>query len=535
MFHRAQHALVLIISPPLLFGQAQLSGRVLDAENGAPLPYVSLGLIKGAAFTLSRPDGSFTLPFPADPTQDSLLITCVGFERLAMLLSEDERSHLEIRLKPVTTHLSEFEVVASRVEERTLGVRTHHALFNYQLEAHDVEDVLEIAQVVDLGPVPIRITAVNAYISGSPMDTATFRIGFRAFDGEQPARTLVDRSLVRTIAVRPGWQRFDLVDAHIALSGEVVLTLEVLSASNGARSIAYGIRLGGGEPGFDRRTTFAAWQRPPHRYSLNVSARVPVGRPREAPEEEEAYGRSVSLRLWSPAVQDSFHIAIGLPDDPDPAYPGGYPTVYLLDANVFFADVVHALRKEARKKRMPPMIVVGIGYRDFASMDTLRQRDDLFPASASVSYSGGGERFLRFVEDQLVPWVDAQYPTDTTRRIVAGHSNAGYFPLYALHHHRESGRGAFHGFIAASPEVGFADGYLVNALRTPARNGTQPAVRVFVSYGREEGTAVLHACIAALRARSAEPEQVIERVYPEADHMDTALPSFMDGVREVLE
>lgn len=260
-----------------------------------------------------------------------------------------------------------------------------------------------------------------------------------------------------------------------------------------------------------------------------MTALVPKGRPVDVPEDAEPYLRSVDARLWAPAVQDSFAIAVGLPERFDPKHPGGYPTVYVLDANLYFNDVVESYRKEARKGKVPPVIVVGVGYRDFVMMDSLRQRDYLFPRSDSVPSSGGGERFLGFLRDRLVPYMAQRYPTDTARCAIAGHSFGGYFTLFALQHALLHGDVPFTTFIAASPVVDYAQGALLDAMQGQASKVPSETVPVFISYGQGEDDRamvnymeLIHRCI-----RSG----VVERHYVGADHMATALPSFTDGLK----
>ena len=65
---------------------------------------------------------------------------------------------------------------------------------------------------------------------------------------------------------------------------------------------------------------------------------------------------------------------------------------------------------------MPALIVVGIGNTD-------RTRD-LTPSRAKVeSYptSGGGDKFLEFIQSELIPEIEKRYRT-APYRIFAGHS-----------------------------------------------------------------------------------------------------------------
>ena len=522
--------ILLTLLPFALLAQRRVVGRVVDAATGEPLEYVSIGSMPGGVFTLSHADGTFAFTIPDTLHADSIQFALLGFTRMALPVQQGSDGSFEVRLRSSAKELEPAQVLGDLREERDLGIRSHHLLFNYLLHAERPDQLVEIGQTIDLGPVPVSVCAVNVFISDTPMDSATFRIGFRNFDGDRPTGPVVDRVLLRRLALAPGWLRLGLEEEGIVLHGPIVVTVEVLPAADAKpRYISGGIRLGGGGPGFDRRSTFDAWIHMPHRYSINVTALVPKGRPADMPEDPEPYLRSVDARLWAPAVQDSFAIAVGLPERYDPAHPGGYPTVYVLDANLYFNDVVEVYRKEARKGNVPAVIVVGVGYRDFVMMDSLRQRDYLFPHSDSVPSSGGGEHFLAFLRDQLIPHIAQRYPTDTARCAIAGHSFGGYFTLFALQHALLHGGVPFNAFIAASPVVDFAQGALITAMQGQALDIPSDTVSVFVSHGQDEDDSAMvnymgltHRCI-----RSG----VVERHYAGADHMGTALPSFTDGLK----
>ena len=84
---------------------------------------------------------------------------------------------------------------------------------------------------------------------------------------------------------------------------------------------------------------------------------------------------------------------------------------------------------------IPDLIVVAI-----PNARGMRNRD-LTPASLHQAEGvgeamgtgpmGGGDRFLEFVEKELIPYIDGQYRT-TTERIVAGHSRGALMSLQSL-------------------------------------------------------------------------------------------------------
>src|SRR6185503_17561259 len=123
------------------------------------------------------------------------------------------------------------------------------------------------------------------------------------------------------------------------------------------------------------------------------------------------------------------------------------PVIYLLDANVYFDIVADAI-----KENNSNALLVGLGYKDFMRMDSLRNRDYTFPKALpkdSFPISGGADKFLSFIGGELLPYIDKTYRTDTSNRALMGHSLGGYFTLYALEQAMLRKNSLFKNYVAA--------------------------------------------------------------------------------------
>jgi uncharacterized protein len=127
-----------------------------------------------------------------------------------------------------------------------------------------------------------------------------------------------------------------------------------------------------------------------------------------------------------------------------------YPALYLTDGDAHLGHTASTIEFLARSGRMPEMIVVAITNTD-------RTRD-LTPTNASMARpdggemkfptSGGADRFLKFIETELIPKIEKDYRTQPYR-VFAGHSFGGLFAIYALLTRPE----IFNAYIAASPSM----------------------------------------------------------------------------------
>ncbi|MBO6651121.1 MAG: alpha/beta hydrolase, partial [Balneola sp.] len=128
-----------------------------------------------------------------------------------------------------------------------------------------------------------------------------------------------------------------------------------------------------------------------------------------------------------------------------------YPLLIVLDGNVHFkalSGMVNYMSSDLyRNWKIPEMIVVGIQNVD-------RRRDYTPDKIVTVreNNSGGGERFLSFLADELIPELDQKYRTEQYR-ILFGHSLGG---LLATHAYMKE-KTLFNSFIAVDPSFGTWD------------------------------------------------------------------------------
>lgn len=132
-----------------------------------------------------------------------------------------------------------------------------------------------------------------------------------------------------------------------------------------------------------------------------------------------------------------------------------YPVVYVLDGDAHFYSVVGMIQQLSQVNGntiSPEMIVVGIP-------NTNRSRD-LTPTKAGndpylkdappsiASSSGGGEAFMSFIEKELIPYIDATYPTQPYKMLI-GHSLGGLTVMNAVINHTK----LFNTFICIDPSM----------------------------------------------------------------------------------
>ena len=150
-----------------------------------------------------------------------------------------------------------------------------------------------------------------------------------------------------------------------------------------------------------------------------------------------------------------------------------YPTLYLTDGaeNFFIATAI--VNFLSRNLQIPQMIVVGI--------PNVNRNRDLSPSVINGTPNpGGGDVFLDFFEDELIPYLDKTYRTNNYR-VLFGHSLGGVFANYTLLTKPD----LFNAFIAASPYLMYDDGYLIKEAESKLDNLSNYNRQLFITLGNE--------------------------------------------------
>ena len=170
--------------------------------------------------------------------------------------------------------------------------------------------------------------------------------------------------------------------------------------------------------------------------------------------------------------------------------PGGYaeseesyPVLYLLDGQWDFkmlASIYGGLRFDMF---VPDMIIVGITYGgESPDYDKLRAMDYSPTQAEGMEHTGDGPKFLAFLKEELIPFVEKNYRADSGDRALGGSSFGGLFVMYALFHEPE----LFQRYISTSPALGWDDRVTFRYEQAFAEKNRRLPVRLFLSVGELE-------------------------------------------------
>lgn len=217
---------------------------------------------------------------------------------------------------------------------------------------------------------------------------------------------------------------------------------------------------------------------------------------------------TVNYRFRSRHVNGEFEVRVARPIPGFRSPPvHAYPLLYVLDGDLFFGTAVEMTRlMHMLYGELPPLLVVGIGYgtNDPVIQGTTRNRD--FTPSVDRHFeamgrqmnpdaklvlpegegTGGADRFLDFLEEEVKPFIADRYPVADDRGTLFGASMGGLLATYTLLSRPQM----FGGYIIASPSLWW-DGELLFRMEEPMDNRPEIAARAFLGVGsQEEGTGV---------------------------------------------
>lgn len=252
-----------------------------------------------------------------------------------------------------------------------------------------------------------------------------------------------------------------------------------------------------------------------------------------------------------------FRIDVAFPAAPVPAGQRA-PVIYVLDGNWSFAIAAQIARAlTIGPGGIPPAIVVGIGYdvdgpAAFGTTSALRYRDlahgvdekhiammrgmippALWPDGAPV---GKSERFARFIEKQLKPFIEERYPVDVTNQTLLGVSLGGLFVLRTLF----TAPSSFQRYVAISPSIWWNCCELLEAEARAIAAGELRG-RLFMGVGADEHTQapearmVMNLVEMAARLRRGCPDlRLTSYIFPEEGHMSVPPAGISRGLRAVF-
>ncbi|HEX7333940.1 MAG TPA: alpha/beta hydrolase-fold protein [Pyrinomonadaceae bacterium] len=212
-----------------------------------------------------------------------------------------------------------------------------------------------------------------------------------------------------------------------------------------------------------------------------------------------------------------------------------YPVLYMTDGNAHIGHTSSTVEFLARNGRMAEMIVVGINNTD-------RTRD-LSPTHVTTTVaggnsalqfptSGGADKFLKFIETELIPDIEKRYRTNPYR-ILAGHSLGGLFAVHAM----VSRPDLFNSYVAVSPALQWDNQVVVKRAEDFFKARKEYDATLFLTLGHEPGPIEdgFHQLKQVLEKNQTKGFEWSAQVLDDEDHGSVVLRSHYLALRKVYD
>ncbi|MEO7992469.1 MAG: alpha/beta hydrolase-fold protein [Chryseolinea sp.] len=249
------------------------------------------------------------------------------------------------------------------------------------------------------------------------------------------------------------------------------------------------------------------------------------------------------ITISSKILNEDRMIYIHYPNGKDKKSTTHYPVMYVLDADTHF-DLCRQYCEYLSRwdvNVMPEMIVVGITNTDRAR--------DLTPTNTTFNYfgkvesttdswlktSGGNENFFRFIEDEVMPYVNTHYKTQPFN-VLGGHSFGGITALNCLLTHPD----LFNAYIAVSPSIWWDHQYILKLANQKFQKNGVLNKMLFCSDGNEgvSDESTFHTNLikfdSLIRSKFIKGLRYEYVYYPTETHMTVPVNSYLEGLRFIF-
>ncbi|AWM12883.1 esterase [Flavobacterium sediminis] len=182
---------------------------------------------------------------------------------------------------------------------------------------------------------------------------------------------------------------------------------------------------------------------------LNVNAQI---------HENQQFLKKIGIidSLYSHTLKEFREIYIELPENYDPKNNKKYPVAYILDGEKLL-PTVSVVQSFYSGGYTPEMVLIGISNSKNRTRDLTPTKIDTKYGMPFTEKNGEADKFYKFIEDELVPFVEKKYSV-TNYRTLIGHSYGGLFTIYTLINHPQ----LFANYLAIDPSLDWDNQKLLN-------------------------------------------------------------------------
>jgi len=244
---------------------------------------------------------------------------------------------------------------------------------------------------------------------------------------------------------------------------------------------------------------------------------------------QETADKPIETTIKSAIMNEDRSLVIHLPRHYQKDVTQKYPVMYVLDGTSQDQHTADTIDTLANAGLIPRAVVVGIpntrGNRERDQTPPFMRRN----VDDDKSPFGEADKFLSFIKQELIPYIDAQYRTSGSR-MISGNSRGGLFVLYTLIEAPE----LFQARFCYSTPVWRFDNLIVKKVASALGSSKRAGGFLFVAAGEKETDNIILGTRALQDVLGNVPKKRLTSVVEFAqfaDHQDNAAISTGKGLR----
>jgi predicted alpha/beta superfamily hydrolase len=224
--------------------------------------------------------------------------------------------------------------------------------------------------------------------------------------------------------------------------------------------------------------------------------------------------------LYSASLKEERVFEVVLPENYKPGSAEKYDVLYVLDGDWNLKSAVDVQQFAQNNAYTPPIIMVAVHNTD-------RSRDMTPTKVVQMPGSGGADKFLAFLKNELVPYINKKYPA-SGNNILYGHSLGGLFAVYAFVAEPQ----LFNSYLIVDPSLWWDDNY-IQKFAGEKMNASHAGKSLFIAGRDEAGLKQMGITDFDTFLKNRAPKDVKWKIagYPDEHHGSIRLKSVYDGLK----
>ncbi|WP_411031919.1 serine hydrolase [Spongiimicrobium sp. 3-5] len=203
-----------------------LKGTVYD-KNGAPIPYVNIGIENTNVGTASDEKGNFTINIPAARINEMLTVSALGYEKQRIeIKTVQDADAMALRMTRLIEALPEVIVTGKKkkivkVGNKGLGIVSSGAYIGGKIPGASLITKIKIES-------PGKLMKLRVHIRNNRLGK-NFKLRARileCIDGKNPGKDILQTNILVASNLKKGWLEFDLENSGIYLTETVFIGVE---------------------------------------------------------------------------------------------------------------------------------------------------------------------------------------------------------------------------------------------------------------------------------------------------------------------